>query len=482
MSNPHYDVVVIGSGPGGYIAAARAGALGLKVAVVEKDKQLGGTCLHRGCIPTKAMLHTADVVSELKEASRMGVSVEGVKVEWEKVLGHKRQVVTSNAGGVAHLMKHRKVDVIQGFGRVAFAGGKKTVVVRDADGKETTLSTDNVVLAVGSKPRELPFARFDGERIVSSDHLLDANHEAVKKIPGTFAILGGGVIGIEFASLFQRLGTKVTVLEMLPRIVAPADPDSSKLLADELSKQGCDIKTEVKVTSIERKGNEVVTQYLNKDGTTATLTTEYILVAVGRPPLTQGIGLETTKAQTDKAGFVVVDGMLESAEPGLYAIGDCINTPWLAHVASAEGMIAVEHIAWKKGLTKTKPAALNYDHTPSCVYSEPPLAWAGLTEEEAKKRGHDVKVAKFDFAKNAKAAILLKKRGFVKFVVDAKYGEILGCHIVGPQATDLLAEPALAISAELPIEELARTVHAHPTLYEAIWEAASIAAGRAAPG
>lgn len=477
MSAATYDVVVIGSGPGGYIAAARAGALGLKVAVVEKDKLLGGTCLHRGCIPTKALLHAADVVTEIKEAARIGVTTEGVKVEWDKVMGHKRQVVSSNAGGVAHLMKSRKVDVIAGFGRVDFTGGQRKVIVKDAEGKETTLSTKNVILAVGSKPRELPFAKFDGERIMSSDHILD-----IERIPGSLAILGGGVIGIEFASLFARLGTKVTVLEMLPRIVAPAEAEASKLLADELNKQGCDIKTEVKVTGIERKGNEVFTSYQNKDGTAATLTTEYILVAVGRPPLTQGIGLENTKAQTDKAGFVVVDGMMQSGEPGLYAIGDCVNTPWLAHVASAEGMIAVEHIAFLEGKTTTKPAALNYDHTPSCVYSEPPMAWSGLTEEEAKKRGHDVKIAKFDFAKNAKAAILLKKKGFVKFVVDAKYGEILGCHIVGPQATDLLAEPALAISAELPIEELARTVHAHPTLYEAIWEAASMAAGRAAHG
>jgi len=476
MSTPVYDVVVIGSGPGGYIAAARAGALGLKTAVVEKDKALGGTCLHRGCIPTKALLHAADVVSEVKEAARMGVMVEGVRVEWEKVMAHKGQVIKSNAGGVAHLMKHRKVDVISGFGRVDFSGGKRRVVVKDETGKESVIETKNVVLAVGSKPRELPFAKFDGERIMSSDHILD-----IPKIPGSLAILGGGVIGIEFASLFARLGTKVTVLEMLPRIVAPAEAESSKLLADELSKQGCEIKTEVKVTSIERKGNEVFTSYQNADGSQATLTTEYILVAVGRPPLTQNIGLETTKATLDKGGFVGVDGMMQTAEPGLYAIGDCVNTPWLAHVASAEGMIAVEHIASTMGLGP-KPAALNYDHTPSCVYSEPPMAWSGLTEEEAKKRGHDVKIAKFDFAKNAKAAILLKKRGFVKFVVDAKYGEILGCHIVGPQATDLLAEPALAISAELPIEELARTVHAHPTLYEAIWEAASMAAGRAAHG
>jgi dihydrolipoamide dehydrogenase len=465
---PSYDVVVIGSGPGGYIAAARAGALGLKVAIVEKDKLLGGTCLHRGCIPTKALLHAADVVTEIKEAARMGVMVEGVKVEWDKVMKHKGQVVSSNAGGVAHLMKSRKVDVYNGFG--SLSGGKK-VVVKGADGQTQTLDTGAVVLAVGSKPRELPFAKFDGEKVISSDHILD-----VQSIPGSLAIIGGGVIGIEFASLFQRLGTKVTVLEMLPQIVGPADPDAAKELSSELVRQGCDIKVNVKVTAVDASGKLVKTSIQNADGTTAVVESEKLLVAVGRPPLSQGIGLESTKIQLDKAGFIGVDGMMQTAEPGVYAIGDCVNTPWLAHVASAEGMIAVEHIAHTLGKYK-KPAALNYDHTPSCVYSEPPLAWCGLTEAEAKKRGHDVKVTKFDFAKNAKAAILLKK-----FITDAKYGEILGVHIVGPQATDLLAEPALAISMEIPIDEMAHVVHAHPTLYEAIWEAASMAAGRAAHG
>ena len=277
MASPTYDVVIIGSGPGGYIAAARAGALGLKVAVVERDKLLGGTCLHRGCIPTKALLHAADLLTDIKDAARIGITAEGVKVDWDKVLGHKRQVVTSNAGGVAHLMKTRKVDVVAGFGRVDFSGGKKRVIVKSDDGKESVLETNNVVLATGSKPRELPFAKFDGERIINSDHILD-----IPKIPGSLAILGGGVIGIEFASLFARLGTKVTVLEMLPRIVAPADADASKLLADELSKQGCDIKVEVKVTSIERKGNEIYTSYQNKDGTTATLTSAWSRRAMRR--------------------------------------------------------------------------------------------------------------------------------------------------------------------------------------------------------
>jgi dihydrolipoamide dehydrogenase len=471
-----YDVVVIGSGPGGYIAAARAGALGLKVAVVEKDQKLGGTCLHRGCIPTKALLHAADLVSEIKDGARMGIMVEGVKVDWPAVQKHKAQVVSSNASGVDHLMKSRKVEVVKGFGRL---DGPNKVVVKLNEGGEKVLATRNVVLAVGSKPRELPFAKFDGQHILSSDHMTGE----YDKIPGSLCVIGGGVIGIEFASLFARLGTKVSVLEMLPRIIAPADADSSKMLDAELTKQGADIKCNVKVIGVEVKGGVVKTSYENPDGTKGVVESEKLLVAVGRPPLTESIGLDTTKAKLDR-GFVGVDGYMESAEPGIFAIGDCVNTPWLAHVASAEGMIAVETIAHRMGKYDHLPAPLNYDHTPSCVYSEPAIAWAGLTEEQAIQRhGKDnLTITKFDFAKNAKAAILLKKKGFVKFIVDKKFGEILGVHIVGPNATDLLAEPAYAMAMETTIQDIATTVHAHPTLYEAIYEAAAAAAGRAAHG
>jgi dihydrolipoamide dehydrogenase len=463
-----YDVIVIGAGPGGYVAAARAGSLGLKTAIVEKDKLLGGTCLHRGCIPTKALLHAADLLGEIKDGAKMGITTEGVRVEWDKVQKHKAAVVKANAGGVAHLMKGRKVDVVQGFGRLE--GPNKVVVAHD-DGATTTLDAKNVLLAVGSKPRELPFAKFDGKVVMSSDHILN-----VEKIPGSLTVIGGGVIGIEFASLFARLGTKVTVLEMLPRILMPADVEASKLLDRELGRQGCDIKCNVKVTSVDNKGSSAITTFEDADGKSHTVDSEIVLVAVGRPPLSEGIGLESTSVALGRGGFIEVDGMMQTAQQGVYAIGDCVNTPWLAHVASAEGVIAVEHMAGEQ------PAALNYDHTPSCVYSEPPVAWAGLTEAEAIERGYDVKIGKFDFMKNAKAAILGKKRGFVKFVTDAKYGEILGVHIVGPQATDLLAEPAYAMALETTISDVAKTVHAHPTLYEAIWEAASIAAGRAIHG
>jgi dihydrolipoamide dehydrogenase len=268
---------------------------------------------------------------------------------------------------------------------------------------------------------------------------------------------------------------------MLPRIVTPADVDASKELHKELERQGCDIKVNVKVTEVGKKGSLVLTTITDEQGNKAIIETEKLLVAVGRPPLTEGIGLESTQATLDR-GFVVVNGAMESQQAGVFAIGDCVNTPWLAHVASAEGIIAAETIAARLGKYAGHTAHLNYDHTPSCVYSEPPLAWAGITEEEAKKRGYEVKVGKLDWAKNAKAAIIGKKRGFVKFVVDAKHGEILGVHIVGPNATDLLAEPAYAMAMETTIQDIATTVHAHPTLYEAIYEAAAIAAGRAIHG
>jgi dihydrolipoamide dehydrogenase len=462
-----YDVIIIGSGPGGYVAAARAGSVGLKTAIVEKDGALGGTCLHRGCIPTKALLHAADVISDLKDASKMGIVAEGVRVEWDKVQKHKNQIIKSNAGGVKHIMKGRKVDVYNGFGEM---NGKNQVRVTHGDGAVTELKTKNIILAVGSVPRALPFAPFDGERIMSSDHIL-----GVEEIPGSLTVIGGGVIGIEFASLFIRLGTKVTVVEALPRILMPADDDVSATLTKELERQGVKIKTKCKVKSIQREGDSVKTVYVDEKGNESNVDSEICLVAIGRGPLTERIGLESTRVQTEK-GYIIVNGMMETDEPGVYAIGDCVWTPLLAHTASAEGVVAAEHIA---GLA---PAAIEYDHTPWCVYCEPPVAWVGLTETEAREAGNDVKIGKFNFAANPKAAILGKKRGFVKFITDAKHGEILGAHIIGPQATDLLAEPAYAMAMETTIEDVAKTVHAHPTLYEAIYEAAAIASDRAIHG
>lgn len=451
-----YDLVVIGAGPGGYVAAARASSLGFKTALVEKDQALGGTCLHRGCIPTKALLHAADTYDEIKHGARIGIKADGVQIDWTEVQKYKERIVSMNAGGVSHLMKTKKIDVYHGFGKL-----KDSHTVEVTKGKEkTTLTSNFILLAVGSKPRELSFADHSSPRILNSDTIL-----GLKQIPGSLTIVGGGVIGIEFASIFSRFGTKVKVIESLPRILFSSDPDCSNELKTQFEKQGVSFYVNAKIEKISNRGEAAHVYFKDKDGSAMEIDSDYVLICVGRAPLTDDIGLETTKAKRER-GFIEVDGYLRSHEPNIYAIGDCVNTPALAHIASKEGIIAVEHMA------KLKPIPFNYDHTPSCVYSEPPVAWAGLTEEQAKERGIDVKVSRFDFARNAKAGILQKNRGFVKFITDKKYGEIIGVHIIGPQATEILAEPAFAMQNEATIDQIADTVHAHPTLYESIYEAA----------
>lgn len=463
-----YDLVVIGAGPGGYVAAARAAALGMATAIVEKDPALGGTCLHRGCIPTKALLHAADTYDEVKHGARIGIKSSGVEVDWSEVQKYKDRVVSMNAGGVAHLMKSKNIDVYHGFGRLL---NNKLVEVDLADSKNKNikLETKNILIAVGSKPRDLPSAE-KSPRILNSDSILGLKH-----IPGSLTIIGGGVIGIEFASLFARFGTKVTVIESLPRIMNTADEECTKELQSQLEKQGVVFHVNAKVQKITNKSELAHVTFATADNKSIQIDSDYVLVSIGRAPLTDNIGLQNTTVKLDR-GFVVVDGMMRSAEPTIYAIGDCVNTPWLAHVASKEGLIAVEHMA---GLN---PMPINYDHTPSCVYSEPPMAWAGLSAEQARERGLEVKISKFDFMRNGKAGILQKNRGFVKFISDPKYGEILGVHIIGPQATELLAEPAFAMQIEATIDDIAETVHAHPTLYEAIYEAALNAVGRQVHG
>lgn len=455
-----YDLVVIGSGPGGYVAAARASSLGLKVAIVEKDPALGGTCLHRGCIPTKALLHAADTYDEIKHGAHIGIKTSGVEIDWTEIQKYKDRVVNMNAGGVSHLMKSKKVDVYTGFGSLK---DKNTVEVSH-NGKNENLKAKNILLAVGSKPRSLPNADVS-PRILNSDSILSLKH-----IPGSLTIIGGGVIGIEFASIFARFGTKVKVIESLPQILAMADNDCSKELRTQLEKQGVSIHTNAKVEKVSNKSEQAHVLF-SDGGASIQADSDYVLVSIGRIPLTEGLGLEKTSVELDR-GFIGVDGFMRTKEPNIYAIGDCVNTPWLAHVASKEGVIAAEHMA---GL---KPVPFNYDHTPSCVYSEPPVAWSGLTKEQAESRGYKVKVGKFDFMRNGKAGILQKNRGFVKFITDEKYGEILGVHIIGPQATELLAEPAFAMQMEATIDDIAETMHAHPTLYESIYEAALAAVGK----
>jgi dihydrolipoamide dehydrogenase len=459
--NGNFDVVVIGAGPGGHVAAARAASLGLRTAVVEKDAALGGTCLHVGCIPTKTLLHAADVYGEFKEAARFGIVAEKVHVDWQKLMSHKTNVIKGLASGVSGLMKARGVQVFQGFGRLA---GPSRVVVNGASGNKE-IHARHVVIATGGEPRALPFAPFDGSRILSSDHVV-----SLETLPRSMVVIGGGVIGLEFASVFVRFGCKVTVLEALPTILASADHDVIKELHTALVRQGVAIHTSTKVEAVEPGKDDVSVWAVLPDGTKQVFSAERCLVAIGRKPLIDKLGLETTKVKVDK-GHVLVDPLLRTSDETLSAIGDVRPGPYLAHVSSAEGVVAAERIAGKK------PEPIDFVKVPSCVYTEPGVAWCGLTEEEARKKGHAVKVGRFNFAANGKASIVLQRRGFIKLVTDAKYGELLGAHIIGPGATDLIAEPAFALKIDATAEDLARTVHAHPTLYEGIMEAAVDAAG-----
>jgi dihydrolipoamide dehydrogenase len=447
---------VIGGGPGGYVAGIRAGQLGLRAAVVDRAPLLGGTCLHWGCIPTKAMLHAAEVLETANHAAKFGVKVESVAIDMEGMHRYKDKVVRKNAKGVEFLLKKNKVTWVQGHGRLAGSG---TVEVEEQGGKKRTLKTKHIILATGSAVRDLPFAKFDGERILSSDDILH-----LKEVPESLAVLGAGAVGVEFASVFSRFGSKVTLVELLPRVVPVEDEEVSAALAKAFKKRGIDVHVDTAVSKVTVGQGSVKLEATSK-GKTVSLEAERVLLAAGRRPLTDDLGLAGTKVKLEK-GFVQVDGFLRTGEPGVYAIGDIVNSPLLAHVASHEGILAVDHLAGQH----VEP--MNYDQVPSCTYCDPEVASVGLTEAEARKRGHDVRVAKFPFAAIAKAAILGDSDGFVKIVGDKKHDELLGVHAIGPRATELIAEAGTALRLESTVEELFHAVHAHPTLSEAIGEAA----------
>jgi dihydrolipoamide dehydrogenase len=451
-----YDVVIIGSGPGGEVAALRAVQLGLKVAVVEKD-QVGGVCLNIGCIPTKSLLHCADLLEETKEGKKFGVITGEVKFDLKGAMGHKDRVVKTMRGGLEGLFKAKKIDLHRGFGRVV---SPTQVAVKAADGAETTLDTKNIILAVGSTPRSLPFAQIDEQRIVSSTGAL-----ALPEVPRHLVIIGAGVIGCEFASMYRAFGAEVTMVEMLPRIIFAEDEEISAELDKNLRRRGIKIHTGAKTKDVKKDDKGITVKVEAADGKELALEADYVLVGVGRAPLTKNIGLEEAGVKLDERGYVVVDGMMQTSVPGIYAIGDVVPTPWLAHVASAEGVIAVEHIAGHH------PHAINYNHIPGCVYTSPEVASVGLTEARAKEQGFKVKVGKFPFAAVGKATALGNRTGFVKIVADEQYGEILGFHMIGPRVTELIGEGGLALSHEATVESLLATIHAHPTLYEAIHEA-----------
>ncbi len=466
-----YDLVIVGSGPGGYVAAIRAGQLGMKVACVEKDPKLGGTCTHRGCIPTKALLHAAEVLDQIRHADQFGIGVSEPTLDVAKTHAYKRDIVDKSAKGIESLFKKNRVEGIRGHGRLA---GPHAVEVTGADGAKRTLSARSILIATGSVPREIRIAPTDGVRIVNSDHVLE-----MERVPKSIVVLGAGAVGTEFASVFQSFGADVTLVEMLPRVLPIEDEEVSKELERQLKKRGIKVMTSTQLLAAQPTAGGVKLTLKQKE-MEASMEAEMLLVAIGRAPVTEDVGLDTVGIVAEK-GYVPVNGFMETSAQDVYAIGDVVNTPWLAHIASAEGILAVERMHGSTGGDRDGETArpLNYDLTPSCTYCEPEVGSVGLTETKAKERGYDVQVGKFSFMASGKARILGKAQGFVKIVRDTKYDEILGVHIIGPHATDLIAEACVAMKLEATAEELFRTIHAHPTLSEAIMEAAHASHGAA---
>jgi dihydrolipoamide dehydrogenase len=458
-----YDVAIIGSGPGGYVAAIRAAQLGMSVLIIEKDSRLGGVCTLRGCIPTKALLHTADLLEETRHGAEVGVATREVRLELAAAMKHKEKVVRQSSNGVSFLMKKNRVDVVNGFGRIAAAG---RISVSGSDGAQTAYTAENILIATGSNPRSLPGIEIDHQTILSSDSILE-----ITEIPKSLLVIGSGAVGVEFASMFARFGSKTVVVEILPRVVPVEDEEISRELAASFKRQGIAVYVDTRIEKVTKTdaGAEVLAR--SSGGKTESFRAEKILMAVGRKPLSEGIGLEAAGVVTEK-GYILVDGLMRTNIPGLYAIGDVVPTPQLAHVASAEAVVAVEHMAGKEA----RP--LNYDQVPGCTYCSPEIGSIGLTEAKARERGYDVAVGKFPFSANGKARILNETSGFVKIVGEKKYDEVLGVHIVGPRATEMIAEAGAALRLEATSEELVRTIHAHPTLSEAMHEAAEAVEGQ----
>jgi len=465
-----FDLIVVGSGPGGYIAAIRGAQLGLATAIVEKDPAgLGGTCLRRGCIPAKTWLETAHRLghmADLAEFGIQGVDVSRMRADLAAIVKRKNRIVLKNGKGVEFLMKKNKITVLKGTGKLL--GGGRVEVAGEGGGVH---QARRIILATGSVPREMAGMETDGVRVLNSDHLLD-----LTELPSHLVILGAGAIGVEFASVFARLGSKVTLVELMDRILPIEDAAIGEELARILAKQHkMDIRVKTKIAAIQRLEDRVVcTLEGDRPGV---VECSHLLVAVGRGPVTAGVGLEATQAVVER-GFVAVDGFMRTAEPGLFAIGDIVRTPMLAHVASDEGIVAAEQAGLDLG-KDAHPHAIPYGRVPSCTYCDPEVGCIGLTEAQARERGRDVETGVFPFMPLAKANIIGEPYGFVKIVADKKYGEILGIHIIGPKATELVASSLALLGGEYTVDELIRTMYPHPTLNEAFPEAARAVHGRA---
>ncbi len=455
-----FDVTIIGSGPGGYVAAIRAGQLGLKVAIIEKEKgaRLGGTCGLRGCIPTKALLMAAHLYQQAGHFADYGIKVDNLGFDWTQVQKRKGDIVAKNASGVSYLMKKNKITVFNGFGKIL---GKGKVEVALDGGKKETIDTKNIIIATGSVVKPFPGFETDGKQVVNSDQILE-----LERVPKSMIVMGSGAVGVEFASVYARFGCETTVVEFMPRIVPVEDEEVSKELARSFKKQGIKVETGIKLEKLTKSKSGVKATGKNDKGADVSFEAEMFLVAVGRMPYLENLGLENTKVKVSERGTIEVNEYCETAEPNVFAIGDVIATPWLAHLASKEGIMVVEKLAGKK----VEP--INMRLVPNCTYCDPEVASVGLTEAKAKEEGYDVKVGKFPFSASGKARILGETDGFVKIVSEKKYDEVLGVHIIGPHATELLAEACVAMSLETTADELGRTIHAHPTVSESVMEAA----------
>lgn len=458
-----FDVAILGSGPGGYVAAIRAGQIGLKTVLIEKDAKLGGTCLHRGCIPTKALLWTAELYAHIQHADQFGIKVADPSLDWAQAQKHKQKVVDKGAGGIDYLMKKNKVTVVKGLGKLA---GKGAIDVALTSGGTQRITAKNIIIATGSVVSTLKSITIDDDRVLSSDSIL-----SLAKVPKSLIVLGAGAVGTEFASIFNHAGSAVTLIEFLPHVLPIEDEEVSAELEKQLKRRKIEVMTGTTFESIEKGGPGVKVTVKLPDGKKKVLEAEYFLSAVGRSPVTKDIGLDKTNIQVNPKGSIAVDAMMRTTEAGVYAIGDVTTYPMLAHVASAMATVAVEHIAGKN------PRPINMDRIPSATYCYPEVASVGLTEKKAKERGYDVKVGVFPFSAITKASISNEAIGFAKIVSDKKYDEVLGVHLVGPHATELLAEACVALQLETTTEEIARTIHAHPTLSEIMHEAAEVVLG-----
>ena len=467
MPESIYDVAIVGSGPAGYTAAIRAGQYGLKTALLEKDNVLGGTCLHVGCIPTKALLFNAELWDHLKEAKEFGIEgVDGRKLNWAAVQERKSKIVSKHAKGLEFLMKKNKVETVRGFGKLTgpAQGGVVTLEVKGTESK--SIKAKNVIIATGSEARMLEGLE-PGDRVLTNIEILKLG-----EIPKSLVIVGAGAVGVEFASIYRSFDSEVTILEMLPRLVPIEDEDVSKELARVFRKRGINFYTGAKVEKVE-KTKAGISVAFSADGKQQKIDADKILIAVGRKPNTENVGLEKTHIKSER-GFIKTNEWMQTDEPGVYAIGDIVlATPQLAHVGAMEGIVAVSKIAGKED----KP--IDLQKIPNCTYCHPEIGSVGLTEAKAKELGHTVKIGKFPFTANSRASIVGQHEGFIKIVSDAKYGELLGVHIIGPQATELIAEAVTAMELEATVEDLMWTIHAHPTLAEAMLDASNSVYGLA---